>query len=139
MAQPYQKKVLGFISALLITMSSLLSATTPLGISHEKPEEIYSPILGSYEFDMSVFGWGTVNIRFFVENGKLWTHSDMSNSPEIMLRVSDSTFEFMVEDPDEGRYDIIFKQDEAGNYTQCQIKNPIQDIDVVGIKQPPTP
>ena len=134
MTRSVQKSLLCLISVLLITGSSLLSASAPSGIIQESPEDVYAPILGSYEFDMSAFGWGTVSIRFFMEKGKLWTLSDMSSSPEEMLRVDENAFEFMVEDPDEGRYDIIFKQDEAGDYTRCRIKNPSQDIDVTGNK-----
>jgi len=134
MTQSVQKYLLYFISVLLITGGSLLWASAPSGAAQETPEEIYAPILGSYELDMSAFGWGNVNIRFFVEDGKLWTQTDMSNGPEEMLRIDEKLFEFMVEDPDEGRYDIIFKQDKAGNYTQCQVKNTSQEIDVTGKK-----
>lgn len=134
MKRSVKKSLLCLISIMLITGGCLLSASAPSGMIQESPEETFAPILGSYEFDMSAFGWGILNIRFFLEDGKLWTQTDMSNSPAEMLRVDEKLFEFMVEDPDEGRYDIIFKQDETGNYAQCRIKNPTQDMDVTGNK-----
>jgi hypothetical protein len=51
-----------------------------------------------------------------------------------MEPVEGKEFEFTVEDPDEGTYQIKFLKDDTGKFTKCHLFNDLMGMDVTGTK-----
>ena len=94
----------------------------------------YAPILGSYEFDMTAYEVGVLTVEFYVESGSLWAFPSNEDSPTEMMAVEGKEFEFNIEDPDEGTYEIKFMKDDKSEYSKCHVINEFVGIDVIGSK-----
>lgn len=131
MNDPMLRRVACLIMALFIFSSISYS------LQEEDLEKKYAPILGTYEFDLSDMGYEGFMVRteFYVDSGSLWAVSNTSASePGKMIPVEGKKFEFTLEDPDEGTYEIKFLKDDKGEYTKCHIKNETIGMDVIGKK-----
>ena len=120
----------------LVTLTLILfwiagSASVNLG---EDLEKKYAPILGDYSFDMTDHGFGVLKVTFYVENEKLLAITEVASNPGQMEPVEGKTFEFTIEDPDEGTYTIRFLKDDSGKYTKCHLLNELMGMDVTGEK-----
>ncbi len=107
------------------------------GISQEKTqdlEEKYADIIGDYEFDLTDSGMGMITVSFYVEGDSFWGWPSSSSSPAKLEPVEGNEYEFIVDDPDEGVYEVKFLKDENGQYTKCHTKNDTMGIDVIGAK-----
>jgi hypothetical protein len=100
----------------------------------EDLEKKYAPILGDYSFDMSSQGFGVLNVTFYVENETLLAITEVSSNPGQMEPVEGAEFEFTIEDPDEGTYQIKFLKDDTGKFTKCHLFNDLMGMDVTGTK-----
>jgi hypothetical protein len=100
----------------------------------EELKKKYAPILGSYEFDMTDYGMGVLSVDIYVEYGSLWAFPETSDSAGEMIAVEGKEFEFTIEDPTEGTYEIKFLKDETGKYAKCHVINEFAGMDVVGTK-----
>jgi hypothetical protein len=103
-------------------------------MAQEDVEKKYAPILGDYEFDMSHAGMGIVTVQIYIENETLWAWPDMSSNPASLKPVKGAEFMFVIEDPDEGTYELVFMKDDNGEYTKCHVINSQMGMDVVGEK-----
>ena len=103
-------------------------------LQEEELKKKYAPIVGEYEFDLSDMGIGVLGVEFYVESGTLWAMAETSDEPGEMVPVEGKEFEFTLEDPDEGTYEIKFLKDDKGEYTKCHIKNEMMGLDVIGGK-----
>ena len=123
----------------ILTACLMLISTFFLGTLNaqttEELEKKYAPILGVYNFDLNDLGLGNVGIRFFAEDNFLWAITDVSSEPGKMVPVEEKEFEFIIEDDEEGTYEIKFIKDNQGNYTKCQVKNTDMGMDVTGLKE----
>ncbi len=109
----------------------------PVVSAQEKKPDLakkYATIVGDYEFDMTDAGMGVMNVNFYVEDGALWTLSESTMEAIKMEPVEGKEFEFTINDPDEGTYEIKFAKDESGKYTKCHVKNETMGFDSVGTK-----
>jgi glutamine amidotransferase-like uncharacterized protein len=97
-------------------------------------EKKYTEILGDYEFDLSDKGIGILIIKFYVEDGALWARTETSYEPGELKPTEGKKYEFILDDPDEGLYELKFLKDEYGRYTKCYVKNSNLGIDTVGRK-----
>lgn len=100
----------------------------------EDPEKKYAAILGDYEFDMSSLGMGMLTLTFYIEGGEMWVATETSSEPGKLESIQGKEFAFLVEDPDEGTYQITFLMDDTGKYTRCHIVNENMNMDVEGKK-----
>ncbi|MFC2166259.1 hypothetical protein ACFLT2_14835 [Acidobacteriota bacterium] len=106
-----------------------------LGARVQEDAEIkYASILGDYEFDMSSIGMGVMTVTFYLEEGELLVVTETSSEPGKLEPVQGKEFVFIVEDPDEGTFNITFLKDETGKYTKCRIANENMNLDVDGNK-----
>ena len=121
--------VLAIFGLVLLYGASVSSARV-----QEEAEIKYASILGDYEFDMSSLGLGTITITFYVEEGELLVATETSSAPGKLEPIQGKEFAFIVEDPDEGTYQITFLKDDTGKYTKCHIANESMDINVTGNK-----
>ena len=94
----------------------------------------YAPILGSYEFDMTDNEMGVMTVEFYVEYSSIWAFPNTADSPAEMIALDGKEFEFKIEDPDEGTYEIKFMKDDKGEYFKCHAINEFVGIDVIGSK-----
>jgi hypothetical protein len=117
------------LSLLAFVFVSFVAADTT-----EDLEKKYAPILGDYSFDMTSHGYGVLKVTFYVENEQLCAVTEVGSTPGIMEPVEGKEFEFTVEDPDEGTYQIKFLKDDAGKFTKCHLFNETMGIDVMGEK-----
>ena len=111
-----------------------LSITTSVSIAQEKHDEIlkkkYAQIIGEYEFDSR---GAIIILDFYIEDGALW--SDFGDGmPWTMESLGDEPFEFKVENPLTGIYEIKFLEDDQGEYTICHIVNTSMGLDSKGNK-----
>ena len=107
MAKLKNNPMLGGAVFLMATLFLFSSLSYPL--QEEDLEKKYASILGKYEFDMSEMGFGMVIVEFYVENGSIWAQTDVGSEPGEMLPIEGTEFEFTVEDPQEGTYEIKVK------------------------------
>ena len=124
-----------FISIICLMIISLFFIGQLNAQTTEELEKKYAPILGLYNFDLNDLGLGSVGIKFYAEDNLLWALTDVSSEPGKMVPVEGKEFEFIIEDDEEGTYEIKFIKDNQGNYTKCQVKNPNMSMDVIGIKE----
>jgi len=75
-----------------------------------------------------------VSVEFYVESGSLWAMATTSDEPGEMIPIQGKEFEFTLEDPDEGTYEIKFLKDDKSEYSECHIKNETMGLDVIGKK-----
>ncbi len=94
----------------------------------------YAALEGDYEFDLADLGMGIVIINIYVEGDSLWVWPETSDEPAEMTAVEGEVFKFFVDDPEEGRYDIIFLKDESGKYSQCRVVSEGMGLDTIGTK-----
>ena len=107
------------------------------GISQEKTQDLekkYAGIIGDYEFDLTDSGMGMITVSFYVEGDALLAWPSSASSPSKLEPVEGKEFEFIVEDPEEGVYEVRFLKDENGQYTKCHTKNDMVGMDVIGKK-----
>ncbi len=100
----------------------------------EELKKKYAPILGSYEFDMTEYEMGILSVEFYVESGLLWAFPSNADSPAEMIAVEGKEFEFNIEDPDEGTYEIKFMKDDKSEYSKCHVINEFAGMDITGTK-----
>lgn len=112
----------------------LLGAFVSAVQTDEELKKKYAPILGQYEFDMTAYGMGVLIVDVYVEYGSLWALPNVSDTAGHMIAVEEKEFEFKIEDPDEGTYEIKFMKDEDGEYSKCHVKNEFAGMDVIGTK-----
>ncbi len=117
------------LSLLVFVFVSFVEADTA-----EDLEKKYAPILGDYSFDMTSHGYGVLKVTFYVENNELLAITEVSSNPGRMEPVAGKEFEFTIEDPDEGTYQIKFLKDDAGKFTKCHLLNETMGMDVTGEK-----
>lgn len=107
------------------------------GFSQEKTQDLekkYAAIIGDYEFDLTDMGMDTITVSFYVEGDALWAWPSTASSAAEMEPVEGKEFEFVVDDPDEGTYEVKFLKDESGQYTKCRVINDMMGMDVTGEK-----
>jgi hypothetical protein len=104
------------------------------GQSDEELKKKYAPILGEYEFDLSEMGMGTLTATFYVEDGSVWGLNDANPNPGELIPVEEKTFEFTLENPEEGMYIFTFVKDEDGKYTKVKVVNEEMGTDLLGKK-----
>ena len=102
--------------------------------SDDELKKKYEPILGNYEFDMTDNEMGVMRVAFYVEYSSIWAFPDFADSPAEMIPLAGKEFEFKIEDPDEGTYEIKFMKDDKGEYSKCHAINEFVGIDVIGSK-----
>ena len=127
------KRILGIISCLTL----VLLVMNPVVFTQEKTKDLekkYAAIVGTYEFDLTDQGLGATTVEFYVENDALWAWPETASGPAELEPVEGKVFEFFVEDPDEGLYEVKFMKDESGKYTKCHVKNDTAGMDVIGVK-----
>ena len=127
----------------LLCLAVMLLVMNPVVSAQEKDQALakkYAVIVGDYEFDMTETEMGAVmTVNFYFEDGTLWGLPETSAEPAKMEPVEGKTFEFTIEDPEEGTYEIKFVKDESGKYTKCQVKNEVMGFDLVGTKLKKSP
>ena len=127
----------------LLCLAVMLLLINPVTFAQEKKQDLakkYAVIVGDYEFDMTETEMGAVmTVNFYFEDGTLWALPETSAEPAKMEPVEGKTFEFTIEDPEEGTYEIKFAKDESGKYTKCQVKNEVMGFDLVGTKLKKSP
>lgn len=117
-----------------LIMALFLFCSISYSLQEEELKKKYAPILGKYEFDLSDMGFGVVSVEFYVESGSIWAMASTSDEPGEMIPIQGKEFEFTIEDPDEGTYEIKFLKDDKGEYTECHIKNETMGLDAIGKK-----
>ncbi len=100
----------------------------------EELKKKYAPILGSYEFDMTDYEMGVLTVEIYVEYSSLWALPSTADSPAEMIALEGKEFEFNIEDPDEGTYEIKFMKDDKSEYSKCHVINEFAGMDVIGTK-----
>lgn len=127
----------------LLCLAVMLLVMNPVVSAQEKDQALakkYAVIVGDYEFDMTETEMGAVmTVNFYFEDGVLWALPETSAEPAKMEPVEGKTFEFTIEDPEEGTYEIKFVKDESGKYTKCHVKNETVGFDLVGTKLKKSP
>jgi len=78
-------------------------------------------------------------VDFYFQDGALWALPETSAEPAKMEPVEGKEFEFTIEDPDEGTYEIKFAKDESGKYTKCHVNNETMGFDLIGTKLKKSP
>jgi len=127
----------------LLCLAVMLLLINPVTFAQEKKQDLakkYAVIVGDYEFDMTETEMGGVmTVNFYIEDGALWGLPETSAEPAKMEPVEGKEFEFTIEDPDEGTYEIKFIKDESGKYTKCHVKNDTMGFDLIGTKVKKSP
>ena len=123
------------LALMLLVMNPVVSA------QEKKPDlaKKYAAIVGDYEFDMTDAGMGVMNVNFYVADGALWALAETSSEPDKVEPVEGKEFEFTINDPDDGTYEIKFVKDESGKYTECHVKNEVMGFDLIGTKVKKSP
>jgi hypothetical protein len=132
MTRSMKNQTLWRVGCLIVAL--FLFCSISYSLQEEELKKKYAPILGQYEFDLSDMGMGVLSVEFYVESGSLWAMAETSNEPGEMIPVEGKEFEFKIEDPDEGTYEIKFMKDDKGEYTKCHIKNETMGLDATGTK-----
>ena len=117
-----------------LIVALFLFCSISYSLQEEELKKKYAPILGEYEFDLSDLGMGVVGVEFYIQSSSLWALTDQASEPGEMIPVEGKTYEFTIEDPDEGTYEIKFLKDDKGEYTKCHVKNETMSMDVIGEK-----
>ncbi len=127
----------------LLCLALMLLVMNPVVSAQEKKQDLtkkYAVIVGVYEFDMTGTEMGGVlTVNFYIKDGALWALPETSAEPAKMEPVAGKKFEFTVNDPDDGTYEIKFAKDESGKYTKCHVKNETIGFDLVGTKVKKSP
>ncbi len=127
----------------LLCLAIMLLVMNPMVSAQKKEQDLakkYAVIVGDYEFDVTETGMGGImTVNFYFEDGTLWGLPETSAEPAKMEPVEGKEFEFTIEDPEEGTYEIKFVKDESGKYTKCHVKNETVGFDLVGTKLKKSP
>jgi hypothetical protein len=125
------------IGVIIVSLFLAVLLFGTIAFSFQTDDELkkkYAPILGSYEFDMTDNEMGVMMVEFYVEYSSIWALPDAEDSPAEMIALDGKEFEFKIEDPDEGTYEIKFMKDDNGEYSKCHVINEFVGIDVIGSK-----
>lgn len=118
-----------------LSLSVLLAGTIAFAFqTDEELKKKYVPILGSYEFDMTDYDMDVLSVEIYVESGSLWALPDSADNPAEMIAVEGKEFEFKIEDPEDGTYELKFMKDDTGEYSKCHAINEFAGIDIIGTK-----
>lgn len=126
----------------LLCLAVILLVMNPVVSAQEKKPDLakkYAVIVGDYEFDMTEAGMGVMIVNFYFEDGALWSLPESSPEAVKMEPVEGKEFEFIINDPDEGTYEIKFVKDKSGKYTECHVKNDTMGFDLLGTKVKKSP
>jgi len=126
----------------ILCLAIMLLVMNPVVSAQEKEQDLakkYAVLVGDYEFDMTDAGMGVMIVNFYFEDGALWALPETSSEAARMEPVEGKEFEFTIDDPDEGTYEIKFVKDESGKYTKCHTINEIMGFDLVGTKVKKSP
>lgn len=104
------------------------------GQSDEELKKKYAPILGEYELDLTEMGMGILTATFYVEGGSLWGVNSADPEAGELIPIEGKTFDFTLEDTDEGMYTFTFLKNEDGKYTKVKIVNEEMGIEFQGEK-----
>jgi hypothetical protein len=125
---------IGVIIVSLFLAILLFGTITFSSQTDDELKKKYAPILGTYEFDMADYEMGVETVKIYVEYGSLWALPSTNDSPAEMIAVEEKEFEFNIEDPDEGSYEIKFMKDDKGEYSKCHVINEFAGMDIIGSK-----
>ena len=121
----------------LIFIAVLLSAVNGFVFSQDQTDEDlkkkYEAIIGDYEFDLSELGGETTLLKFYIEEGELWSDSG-DGRPAILEPIEDLEYAFVAEDPVEGRFEFYFLKDDEGHYSKCRVVIEAIGLEILGIK-----
>jgi len=91
---------------------------------------LYKEIAGNYSFDME--GMGIIAVEFYIENGALYALAETASSPSELILVKGKVLDFIIEDPEEGTYNLTFIKDEKGKISKCKVVNEDMGINSTG-------
>lgn len=119
------------VPAVAALIALLSFASEPQG---KKAADKYAAYCGEYRFDLTSYGEGFITVKVYVENDSLYMWADKSEPPDVVTPVENSETKFLLDDVDEGHWDIEFIKDDQGRFTLCRLINEGLSIDVVGGK-----
>jgi len=122
------------LAAAAFLMMLILAPAVPAMAQEGDTKSKYAELLGDYEFDLADLGMGVVVMNVYAEGDSLWVWPETSGEPAEMMPVEGEKYKFYIEDDDEGRYDVIFLEDEEGKYTKCRVVNEAMSLDATGTR-----
>ncbi|MCP4724277.1 MAG: hypothetical protein GY863_04545 [bacterium] len=123
-------------SVVLLVLIALLLLSTAVFAQEKKAEDLekkYAEIVGEFELDLSDMGAPVMTLTFYVEGGALWVDGG-DGDPGEMEPVEDKEFEFIIEDPMNGTFELKFQKDENGKYNECLVINEAMMLEATAVR-----